>query len=57
MDRQAVNKRIQKPRMTRLPSPQGGSDPKKHPPRRVLPAWHPTDWLAKSLCELSQEAG
>lgn len=57
MDRQAVNKRIQKPRMTRLPSPQVGSDLKKHPPRRVLPAWHPTDWLAKSLCELSQEAG
>ncbi len=43
--------------MTGLPSPQGRGDPKKEPPLRVLPAWHPTDWLAKSLCELSQEAG
>ncbi len=43
--------------MTGLPSPQGRGDPKKHPPLRVLPAWHPTDWLVKSLCELSQEAG
>jgi hypothetical protein len=57
MDRQSVSKRIRKPRMTGLPSPQWQGDPKKHPPVRVLPAWHPTDWLAKSLCELSQEAG
>ncbi len=57
MDRQSVNKRIRKPRMTGLLCPQGRGDPKKEPPLWVLSAWHPTDWLAKSLCELSQEAG
>jgi hypothetical protein len=56
MDCQSVNKRIRKPRMTGLPSPQGRGDPKKEPPLRVLPAWHPTDWLGTALRELAREA-